>query len=453
MTDIIYQRGAVRESIIWAPFQYNGPFNAIQTVERAIVFGLYANTYLYGHNYLIEIETEDLARLVDNYTVAIAQITNEEAKLALEIAAKYYIDRIDQQIHDLKMVTGRKKIDALDDEYDARTEALDADYAAITTKQAEVQLAWDKANQRIKELETQVQLETVAQELVDVDILEQQLRAARADLQLIEAGLQGLNIQLEITETGIAITNTNLQITEAGNEVSEIGIRVSDTEIAQSEADLDIVSAGIALSKAEAAGERIKVDTKGVAVQVSEAQLDIVEADLRQDQITAEIAGIDADVAKLALVDSEKRIIESDKRVMAAENELLVQEKKMITSQGDNVKDETILVGTQKTTQETLDTDILALENAENTGKIDMIEDTTAFEKAINQLKLNALEAERDLIDETKTLKLKESEYRGRLHALRALNTEMLVVAAVDAARQLAEADIVNTLTHSVGRA
>jgi len=453
MTDIIYQRGAVRESIIWAPFQYNGPFNATHEVERAILFGLYANTYLYGYNYLTEIETEDLARMVDTYNAAIAQITNEEAMLVLNVAAKRYVEQIDQQIHDQKMITGEKKIDALNSEYDARTDALDADRAAITTKQAEVQLARDKAAQRITELGIQKQLEEVAYDLVAVDILEQQLKAARADLAVIEAGLQGLNIQLEITETGIAITNTALQITEAGNEVSEIGIRVTETELQQSEVDLDIVNAGIALTRAGVEGEKIQSDIKGVAVKVSEVGVDIVETDAKVSELQAQIAGIDADSAKLALVDSEKRIVESDKRVMAAENELLIQEKNMITSQGENVIDETVLVGTQQTTQETLDADILALENAENTGKIDMIEAETAFDGTITDLKLDALDAERDLIDDTKILKLKEADYRKNLYSFRGDILEVAVQNAVIAAQKVAEADIINTLTHSVGKA
>ena len=75
MTSIIYERGAAREAIIWPSFQYNGPFNALQETDRTTMFGIYANTYLHGYNYLLEIETEDLARLVDTYDAAIARIT------------------------------------------------------------------------------------------------------------------------------------------------------------------------------------------------------------------------------------------------------------------------------------------------------------------------------------------------------------------------------------------
>ena len=84
MTDIIYERASAREATIWNPFQYNGPFDAAQEVERTILFGLYANTYLHGHHYLQEIETEDLLRLVGAYNASIARISNDEAQTVLD---------------------------------------------------------------------------------------------------------------------------------------------------------------------------------------------------------------------------------------------------------------------------------------------------------------------------------------------------------------------------------
>jgi len=227
MTDIIYERGAVRENTIWPSFLYNGPFGTIAAEERTILFGLYANTYLYGHNYLKEIEAEDLLRLVDTYTVSIAMLTNEEAQNVLEIAAKRHVELITNQIHAADMETRDKGLDSLDAEYGAKTDALDADYAALQTMRDKVQLAWDTADQKIKELEMRTEVEEVNYQLVEVDITEQELKAARADLAVIEAGLKGLDIQLAITQTGIDITNTDLQITQAENEIDEIGIRVS----------------------------------------------------------------------------------------------------------------------------------------------------------------------------------------------------------------------------------
>ena len=453
MTDIIYERGVAREAIIWAPFEYNGPFTATQEIERAIVYGLYANTYLHGHNYLVEIETEDLARLVDNYTASIAMITNEEAQTVLEIAAKRYVEQIDQQIHEENLVTGQQKIDALNDEYDARDDALDADRQALITKQAEVQLAWDRATQKIKDLEMRAELEDVAQQLVDVDITEQELRAARADLAVIEAGLKGLDIQLAITQTGIDITNTNLAITNAETEVDEIGIRVSETEVQESGVDLDITNAGIDRLKSVAQGERIKVDTSGVAVRVAEADLQAVEAGAKKYQIDAEISKIDADTSRLGLVDSELTIAQADKRITAAENDLLVQEKALIDSRGRNVVDETVLVETQQTVQETLDAKQIEHESTKSDAEIGMSQAETTFDDNMNALKLVALATDKDLADSIKERKIEDAEDRTELDDIRADSAEDLKDAAIAAAQAMADANIVNTLTHSIGQA
>ena len=226
MTDIIYQRGAVRENAIWPSFLYNGPFGATAIEERTILFGLYANTYLHGHNYLEAIETEDLARLVDTYTLNMAQLTNDEAQTVLEITAKRYIEKITNQIHAADVVTRGKKLDSLDAEYDARTDALDADYAALETMRQKVQLAWDQAAQKVKDLEMRTELESVNYQLVEVDITEQELKAARADLAVIEATLKGLDIQLAITQTGIDITNTRLQVTETETREAQIDVDI-----------------------------------------------------------------------------------------------------------------------------------------------------------------------------------------------------------------------------------
>jgi len=100
MTDIIYDRGTARESIIWSPFLFNGPFTALQTEERVILFGLYSSVYLHGYAYLQAIETEELEAIVTKYTDNMAKLTGEEAQLALDIAAKRYLDRIDGLIQD-----------------------------------------------------------------------------------------------------------------------------------------------------------------------------------------------------------------------------------------------------------------------------------------------------------------------------------------------------------------
>jgi hypothetical protein len=451
MTDIVYERAAAREVRIWDAFQFNGPFGTIHFEERGILMGLYANTYFHGHGYLKEIETEDLARLVDTYNSNMAMLTNEEARTVLEIAAKRYVENLTQQIHETDMITRQQKISALDDEYDAREAALDADREALVTKRAEVQLAWDRANQKIKDLEMRTELEGVNYQLVEVDIAEQELKAARADLAVIEAGLAGLDIQLAITQTGIDITNTDLQITQAENEVDGIGIRVSETEVQASGVDLDIVNSGIALSKARASGERTKVDMEGVAVRVAETDLETAETEAKEFQMDAEISGIEADTAKLALVDSELSIAQSGLRVAAAENALLVQERYLIESRGDNVTAETAFIVDQQTSREELDTKTLEHDQSEHDAEIEMSRAETDFGDNVNDIKVDALDQKKDLADNIKETKVQDADDRTELDDIRADAAEEYAAAAIAAAQQMASADIMNTLKHSIG--
>ena len=467
MTDIIYQRGAVRENAIWPSFLYNGPFGATAIEERTTLFGLYANTYLHGHNYLEAIETEDLARLVDTYTINMAQLTNDEAQTVLEITAKRYIEKITNQIHAADVVTREKKLDALDDEYDVKfaeygidnattyatfTASMIADYAALQTMRDKVQLAWDRADQKIKDLEMRVELEDVAQQLVDVDIAEQRLRAARADLAVITATLKGLDIQLAITQTGIDITNTDLQITQAENEIDMIGIRVSETEVQESGVDLDITNAGISLSKAVAAGEKIKVDISGVAVRVAETQLQTVEEEAKQSQMTAQIAGINADISRLGLIDSELTITQADARVKQAENELLRQEKGLIESQGDNIEIETTFREDQKTIRETLDDNIQTNDQGRHDFDMDVSSKTTEIEDTINDKKIDLLDGDKKtLIDDIRTRKYQDAKDRLEIKEQQKKAQVLYSKAAIDAAQMLADAQLITKLSHSVG--
>jgi len=452
MTSIIYQRGIAREATIWPVFEHNGPFSTVQGTERTTMFGIYANTYLHGHNYLSEIETEDLARLVDAYNAAIARITTEEAQLVLEVAGKRYVEQIDEQIHADNLITRGKKIDFMNDDYDARDDALDADREALVTKQQQVQLAWDKADQKIKDLEMRRELEEVAQDLVDVDIAEQQLRAAKADLAVIEAGLKGLDIQLSITQAGIDLTNTELAITNAEAEVDKIGIRVSETEVQESGVDLDITNAGTGLSKSLAAGERTKADTKGVAIRVAETDLQIVETGAKQLQIDAEVSKIEADTSKLSLVDSEKTIMEADKRIAAAENKLLVQEKYLIDSKGNNVTDETFMIEDQQEKQEILDGKQVEHEDTRSKAEIDMSKAETGFKDEINDKKVEVLDGNKTtLVDDKRARHYEDAQDKADQLKIKWQAQEAFKDAAVRAAEMIAEANLISTLTHSIG--
>jgi len=88
------------------------------------------------------------------------------------------------------MDTRRDEIAALNDEYDAKMDALSADSAALETKRQEILLVSDKMDQQVRELEAKTRIEEVNQEMVALDITKQQLQSARADLELLQTQLR-----------------------------------------------------------------------------------------------------------------------------------------------------------------------------------------------------------------------------------------------------------------------
>ena len=166
--DDILARATARESTIWGD-SFNGPFDSVHSEERTLIFGLYASAYLNGQDYLSDISAEDLAKLVDVYTTNMARLSNAEAQAVLEIAAKRYLNNIEGQIHESKKATRRAQLDALNDEYDAKTSALDADYAALETMRKTVEAEKERLQLTIKEIENKIELESFDREMVDVE--------------------------------------------------------------------------------------------------------------------------------------------------------------------------------------------------------------------------------------------------------------------------------------------
>lgn len=452
MTASVYDRAIAREATIWNPFEFNGGFNATHTTERVTLFGIYANAYLNGHTYLREIETEELELLLNDYNANMAKLTQEEASTVLEIAAKRYIETIEMQIHDEQMKTRQEEIDALNDEYDAKIDALDADYEALETKRQEVELARDRMGQRIKELQMQAQLETVNQELIDVDILEQQLRSARADLDVLNAQLAGLDIQLAIAGVALDKTNTELQITEAGNEADQVAIRVSETEVQEAEVDLDIVNAGVDVTKAEVRGEEIKRNTQDVSVRVAETEVETKETEAKEYQYDAEIGNIEADTAKLALVDSELTLEQAEKSMEQTQLSILENEALLIQGRKTNVESEQEYVEKYEDTQESLDAKQLEHDQTEHDSRMTISGLERAHDEAMKDKKVQLMEGDkRDLIDDMRALKFDKAKDETKLWNIEAVVAEAYKEAAIQAAKLIAGANLITELTHTLG--
>ena len=86
-----YGRAMVRELTLWDPFNYSFPFDVNQLSDRAIVYGLYADAYINGHEYLTEVEAVELANLLNDYNAKLAELTTQQQVVLKDIVSKRYL--------------------------------------------------------------------------------------------------------------------------------------------------------------------------------------------------------------------------------------------------------------------------------------------------------------------------------------------------------------------------
>jgi len=255
MSDEAFARSTARESRIWKPFAYSFPFNDNQTADRITIFGLYANAYLNGHKYLNEIEDEELANMLSDYTSKIAELTTQEQIVVADIVSKRYLANVDKLVHDQKMITKQADIDSDDAVMDARIAALSADRAALTTMAAKVATEITKNTARIAELQAYIQMEGLNLSLADIEVAEKEIQSAKLDNEKLNMANEILRIQIETIETAqelldidLKIARTRVDIAETERSIAKLGLLADDLVIEQARTALE--QAGIPVSAA-----------------------------------------------------------------------------------------------------------------------------------------------------------------------------------------------------------
>lgn len=272
MTTESYNRAVAREARVWAPFEYSFPFNAAQTAERSILFGLYANAYLNGRKYLEEIESEDLVNLLSDYNSKIAELTNQEQIVVASVVSRRYLATIDKQIHDAKIITGRQKIEAEDELWDAKTAALAADSAALETMAVKVTSETEKTTARISELQSYISIEGMNLSLADVEVVEKEIQSAKMDIQKLDVANEILKIQIgtvekaqELIDIDLRIAKTKIDIAETGRAINKISLLDSELAIEQArttmaEAELDAAESRVILAESKTSEVQDEID-------------------------------------------------------------------------------------------------------------------------------------------------------------------------------------------------
>ena len=304
--DSIITRARGREAGLWAPFTHCF-VGAMDSTRRAILFGLYSNGFGNGFAYLLEISTERLLQIVAQYDSSMAGLTADQEKNAIDIAAKYYLDTLDLQIHDKKMDVKLAEISATEDEFDAREAALDADRAALDVTRVKVLRAIADAQSKIAFLDAKIDEETAAQNFLEKDILEKEIAAKKVELSVLEAGARGLDIQLRIVEAGLSgrdlqirsddVNNDNLstqnRMQEVGLEGREISLKTQEAEL--SGGDIQIQTSNVDASTLEIQNRIATVGLDGKALRIDCKREDLESTDINLRLEKTEVSGLEID--------------------------------------------------------------------------------------------------------------------------------------------------------------
>jgi chromosome segregation ATPase len=499
----IIERGRIREDRLWSTFSHD-PFGG----NKIILFGLYANTYLHGYAYLTELSGERLIQIVADFDNKMDRLSAEEQQVVMDLATKRYIDTIDNQIHDQKMTTKRSDIDAKDQEFDAKFEALESDRLAILTQRERLAQKIEKARAEILVLEARIAEEEVSSTQVIVDISKAELGEARTRLQILEAGLRGMNLQYDIANAAVqradllmdkqktqqdldlipaalkeleaAIKNLEADQTRTETAIDMVDVDIGELENRKDRAEMDAESRNIDVDLLDVDIAKAGLDTAMVDVEILETQARTAREIARRADIEVDIAMVDIRIAQIQL-DIEKvnvQLVEIEADIATMNARLLRKDLLEIAQYIAIVRKENAeyeIPAKRDAQIEAIEKQIEVLQS-----KIDAEEAYAALEGTIHGSRMDQQQAEHDhrmvmtgLTDEYRihraNVKIEsfakdillatyerlsqevQDQERIKVPESQILASYIRTNAAEDAAETMASADIVNTLTHAIG--
>lgn len=508
----IYDTFEVIERKLWKQFGYAMRLNQAQVTERAIIFGLYSGAYLNGKAYLQAWDAFELALIVDEYNQKMAGLDAEEQNFILDMAAKRYAENVDRVIFDLSLTTKRAEISAESDLWDTKLEALDSDRAALLTLQAGLEAKRKDTEARIKVLSAQINTEAVELEMVTLEVAEKVLAIAKAETDLVRKGTELVLKESELAEKDLEILRKDVDIARKRLELLSKTMDVSKIQLSESEIDLKKIESGLEVSKiqlqiTEAGLKALDAEKEALAMNIQSAGYDadiaktaMIQVDLAEARIETTLAGVDLDEQGVRIADTEMDIrkvelqqaeigldrldvektvadikidilqteekigqtgileseLEANQAQLDAETERLAlydSKKSVIDAKRGVVEAETEAAGTELANESSLHAAKASMAGVEHQLKIDGLTNNLtetmaqlAERKAMSKLGYD-LAVSDDAAEQTLT-----GLDVAKIQAATQAKIE-LYSAQVNAAEDIAEAEITTTLTHSIGLA
>jgi hypothetical protein len=257
MSTEAYSRSTARESKVWTPFVYSFPFDTTQTADRTTIFGLYSSAYLNRNKYLLEIETEDLANMLADYNLKMADLTNQETIIVNDIVSRRYLAGIDKLIHDKKMETKEARIEADEALWDEKIAALATDEAALETMAVKITSETEKTAARITEIQSYIEMESIHLDMADIEIAEKEIQSAKVDIQKLDAANAALKIQIDTVRTAQELIDIDAKIARVKVEIAETDRAMKKIDLLENELTIEQARTAVAEAELPAAAARV----------------------------------------------------------------------------------------------------------------------------------------------------------------------------------------------------
>lgn len=336
-----FGRSTAREATIWKPFIYSFPFDDKQTENRNIIYGLYANAYLNQNKYLTEVESADLANLLADYNAKIADLTNQEQIVVAEIVSRRYLANIEDLIFRKKMATKQAGIEADDDIWDSKMEALVSDSAALDTMSERVASETEKTAARITEIQSYIEIEGINLSQADIEIAEKAIQSSKVDIQKLDAANDILKIQINTVETAHKLIDVDREIARTKIQISETDRSINKIDLLDSELVIEKGKTSVAEAETSVAEKR---------ATLAEAKTDEVQSEVEHYRDTLTGQAQDAHDSKIDLMDTRNKGLENNLAIRKNERDLNIENRLAVSAL------ENTFANDDKTLQSTIDT-------------------------------------------------------------------------------------------------
>lgn len=284
--DQIISRAQRRELDLWAPFEYA----VVLTADHDTVVGLYTYT---GENALVflkELGTEELAGMVDGFTLRLLALTNDEACLALKIATQKYNAGVKAVALAAKRATKRDKIAADVAYVNAQIDALAADEAALATRKFEAETKHQAALIEVEDLKARVAAEGYEKDRAELAVSEKALDLAKAKLARLLLALEVIEVQQKINQAALEDARIDNEVAEWQNRIAAVAVEILELANRSTEVTQEVTR---------------------IAIEAAEARLDVSETLLRVQQVLTDRAGVAVNIAEVS-----NRVAELSKQLL-----------------------------------------------------------------------------------------------------------------------------------------